>query len=252
MQVHRFCTKQEILHIRRMLHRSFCIMAMPTAVSAPPQLKNCDRLTRREFERRYEAMPDVKKAELIEGIVYMPSPVTARQHSQPHAYLTTWLGTYAIQTPGVTVHDNATVQLDLDNEPQPDALLRIDEARGGQSRINDEDYIEGPPELMVEVAHSSAAYDLHDKKRAYRRNGVQEYVVWQIAEGRIDWFQLDGGAYTVQTPDDDGCLHSTTFPGLVLDAGALLNDDPAAVLARLNDALGGEAHQAFVDRLQKE
>lgn len=225
-------------------------MATPPSVLAPLRLKNGDRLTRHEFERRYQAMPGVKKAELIEGKVYMPSSVTARQHSQPHAYLTTWLGTYAIQTPGVTVHDNATVQLDLDNEPQPDALLRIDEGCGGQSRINEDDYIEGAPELVVEVAHSSAAYDLYDKKCAYRRNGVQEYVVWQIAETRIDWFQLEGGAYKTQSPDDEGCLHSMTFPGLVLDVGALLDDNPAAVLVRLNEALGSEAHQAFVERVQ--
>jgi Uma2 family endonuclease len=225
-------------------------MATPS-VSTLPRLKNGDRLTRFEFERRYQAMPSIKKAELIEGKVYMPSPVTARHHSQPHAYLTTWLGTYAVHTPGVTVHDNATVQLDLDNEPQPDALLRIDEACGGQSCINDDDYIEGAPELVVEVAHSSAAYDLHDKKRAYRRNGVQEYVVWQMEEARLDWFQLEGGAYVVQSPDENGCLHSVVFPGLVLDAEALLDDDPAAVLTRLNEALGSETHRNFVSQLEE-
>ena len=224
------------------------------AISVSPtlQLKNGDRLTRDAFEERYASMNDVKKAELIEGKVYMPSPVTAFQHSQPHAYLTTWLGTYAMQTSGVTVHDNATVRLDLDNEPQPDALLRLDEACGGQSQISEDDYIEGAPELVVEIAHSSAAYDLHDKKTAYRRNGVQEYVVWQIEEAQLDWFQLDGGAYVAQQPDEDDCLHSAVFPGLVLDVEALLNDDPAAVLARLNEAIGSTAHRDFAEQLAQQ
>lgn len=224
-------------------------MATPSA-STLPRLKNGDRLTRFEFERRYQAMPGIKKAELIEGTVYMPSPVHANAHARPQNIIAGWLMTYDAHTPGVLSYDNATVQLDLDNEPQPDALLRIDEACGGQSRINADDYIEGAPELVVEVAHSSAAYDLHDKKRAYRRNGVQEYVVWQIAEARLDWFQLDGGAYVVQSPDANGCLHSAVFPGLVLDVEALLNDDPAAVLTRLNEALDRASHRDFVSQLE--
>ena len=131
-----------------------------------PALVNGDRLTRREFERRYEAMPHVKKAELIEGTVYMPSLVHANSHGRPHSIIMGWLLTYDAATPGVNSYDNTTVRLDLDNEPQPDALLRIDEDGNGQSRISDDDYVEGPPELIVEIAHSSAAYDLHDKKQA--------------------------------------------------------------------------------------
>lgn len=225
-------------------------MATPS-VSTLPRLKNGDRLTRFEFERRYQAMPGIKKAELIEGKVYMPSPVHANAHARPQNIIAGWLLTYDAHTPGVLSYDNATVQLDLDNEPQPDALLRIDEACGGQSRINDDDYIEGAPELVVEVAHSSAAYDLHDKKRAYRRNGVQEYVVWQMEEARLDWFRLKDGAYTTQSPDENGCLHSTAFPGLVLDGEALLDENPAAVLTRLNEALGSETHRNFVSRLEE-
>lgn len=139
-----------------------------------------DRLSRPEFERRYQAAPHINKAELIEGVVYMPSLVRAKSHSQPHGLLITWLGVYNAATPGVGLHDNPTVRLDLDNEPQPDALLRIETS--GQSHISEDDYIEGAPELIAEVAASSAAYDLHDKKRAYRRNGVQEYLVWQVLE----------------------------------------------------------------------
>ena len=216
-----------------------------------PALANGDRLTRREFERRYEAMPEVKKAELIEGTVYMPSPVHFEAHSHPHSAIVGWLVNYAAATPHVSVGDNATVRLDLDNEPQPDALLRIDADCGGQSHISDDDYIEGPPELIVEVAHSSAAYDLHDKKQAYRRNEVQEYVVWQIEDEKVDWFVLEEGAYLSLDPDEHGRLHSQVFPGLVLDVDALLAGDTAAVLEVVQDQVESEGHQAFVGRLSE-
>ena len=225
---------------------------MSSSSSPPiPALANGDRLTRDEFERRYEAMPHVKKAELIEGTVYMPSPVHATAHGEPHAHIMTWLGVYAAATPGVSVADNATVRLDLDNEPQPDALLRIAADCGGQSRISEDDYVDGAPELIVEVAHSSAAYDLHDKKHAYRRNGVQEYVVWQIEDDRIDWFVLEVGAYLSLSSDEDGRLASRTFPGLVMDVEALRREDVSAVLALVQEHVGTDAHQAFVDRLQR-
>jgi Uma2 family endonuclease len=153
-------------------------------------LESGDRLTRAEFERRYDAMPHIKKAELIEGVVYVPSPVRSASHAQRHGLIITWLGVYAAATPGVELNDNATVRLDLDNEPQPDALLRLHERLGGQTRLSPDDYIEGGPELVAEIAASSAAYDVHDKLRVYRRNQVQEYLVWQVHEHRLDWWRF--------------------------------------------------------------
>lgn len=144
---------------------------------APPLLENGDHLSRCEFERRYLARPDIKKAELIERMVYIPSPVRAKSHAEPHARILTWLGVYCASTPQVQLGDNATVRLDLDNEPQPDALLRLQATAGGRSSVSEDDYVEGAPELIVEVASSSASYDLHDKLQVYRRNGVQEYIV---------------------------------------------------------------------------
>jgi len=140
-------------------------------------LENGDTLTRAEFERRYEAMPYLKKAELIERVVYVPSPVRHSYHGHQHAHLINWLGHYEAHTPGVEVSDNVTVRLDLDNEPQPDALLFIDPACSGHALIDADGYIEGAPELVAEVASSSVSYDLHAKLRVYRRNGVREYIV---------------------------------------------------------------------------
>jgi Uma2 family endonuclease len=214
-----------------------------------PPLEPGDRLTRDEFERRYEAMPLLKKAELIEGVVYMPSPVRHRRHGAPHAHVIGWLGQYQAATEGVQVGDNSTIRLDLDNEPQPDALLLIDPARGGQARISADDYIEGAPELVAEIAASSASFDLNTKLTVYRRNGVQEYIVWRVLDGEIDWFVLRQGQYVRQVPDAQGLLRSDVFPGLWLDATALVQGDLARVLAVVQQGVSTPEHAAFVGRL---
>jgi len=204
-----------------------------------------DRLSREEFERRYERMPHLKKAELVEGIVYMPSPLRAKKHGRPHNDLGTWLGVYASETPGVECFDNSTVRLDLDNEPQPDLVLLKSPAKGGQARISQDDYIEGAPELVVEIVASSSAYDLHQKKGAYRRNGVREYLAWITGESRLVWWELREGEYQELTPAADGLLKSRVFPGLWLDTAALLRGDLKAALASLRRGLESAEHTAF-------
>ena len=220
-----------------------------SSCEAIPPLENGDTLTRAEFERRYEAMPHLKKAELIERVVYMPSPVRQSQHGEPHAHLIIWLGHYLVGTPGVTVGDNSTVRLDLDNEPQPDALLLIDPTCGGQARFSSDDYIEGSPELVAEVASSSVSYDLHAKLHVYRRNGVREYLVWRVLEQAIDWFVLRAGQYERLPIDANGWLRSAVFPGLWLDPAALVRGDLATVLAMVQQGLGSPEHATFVARL---
>ncbi len=215
-----------------------------------PPLVAGDRLTRAEFERRYTAMPHVKKAELIEGVVYIPSPVSTEKHAAPHSDLVTWLGVYRAGTPGVQAGDNGTVRLDLDNEPQPDGLLRILPEFGGRSRTVD-GYVEGGPELVAEVAASSASYDLHDKLNAYRRNGVQEYFVWRVWDRAVDWFILRNGRYQRLALTPAGYYVSEVFPGLWLDPAALLMGDLARVLAVLQEGLASPDHAAFVRRLQQ-
>ncbi len=154
-----------------------------------PPLVAGDRLTRAEFERRYLAMPEIKKAELVEGIVYMPSPVRLTRHGQQHVLLTTWLGYYFGKTPGIKhVGDNVTVRLDEDNEPQPDLCLLLPAAAGGAAKVDADGYIAGPPELVCEVSGSTVSMDLNQKLGAYRRNGVREYLVWRVDDAAIDFF----------------------------------------------------------------
>jgi Uma2 family endonuclease len=218
--------------------------------SKVPPLEPGDRLTREEFERRYDAMPHLKKAELIEGVVYMPSPVRVRRHGHPHFRLIAWLGAYEGVTPGVLGADNTTARLDLDNDAQPDVLLLIDPARGGQAQISADDYIESAPELVAEVAASSASYDLHTKLDVYRRNGVREYLVWRVLDDEFDWFVLRNGQFQPLAPDAGGVLRSEVFPGLWLDAAALLRGDMSRVLAVVQQGLASPEHAAFVQRLQ--
>ncbi len=214
-----------------------------------PLLCAGDRLTRDEFERRYAAMPDLKKAELIEGVVYMTSAVRYEQHGWPERVLSRWLGYYEDLTPGLGAAGNCTVRLDLDNEPQPDLLLRLPDGAGGTSRVGADGYLEGPPELAIEVAASSVSYDLHQKLHAYRRNGVQEYLVHRVDDGEVDWFLLERGAYVRQRPDADGILRSRVFPGLWLDVPALLRGDLRALRGAVERGIAGPEHAAFVARL---
>lgn len=192
-------------------------------------LETGDLLTRREFERRYEAWPEIKKAELVEGVVFVASPVKATAHGEQHGHVMAWLGAYCASHAGVMLADNTTVRLDLDNELQPDALLRKRE--GGTSRIDEDGYVSGAPELVVEVASTSASYDLHQKLAVYRRNGVQEYIVWRVLDGALDWFELREGNYIHLRPNRRGVIQSRVFPGLRLAVSKLLSGDLAGVLA---------------------
>src|SRR5581483_3356767 len=141
-------------------------------------------------------------------------------------------------------------RLDRDNEPQPDALLMIDPARGGHARVSPDDYVEGAPEWVGEIAASSTSFDLHTKLQVYRRNGVREYVVWRVLDQQLDWFVLAAGAFQPLLPDAAGILRSPTFAGLWLDAAALLRGDMRQVLAVVQQGLASPEHAAFVRQLQ--
>lgn len=214
-----------------------------------PILENGDCLVREEFERRYAAMPELKKAELIEGRVYMASAVR-RDHGKAHGDIMAWLGGYYAMTPGIHVYDNATVEVDDRNELQPDAALRIESDAYNPDWRDTGQYIEHAPQLIVEVAGSSASYDLHEKLIVYQRFGVKEYVVWQLYENQLDWFQLVQGKYERLPPDADQVVRSRIFPGLYLAVEALLAGDMETVFTTLQQGLQSEQHQVFVRYLQ--
>jgi Uma2 family endonuclease len=175
--------------------------------------------------------------------------VTFVDHGQPHFRVIAWLGLYESATAGVEGADNTTVRLDLDNEPQPDAFLRIRPDLGGQSRDSGK-YVGGAPELIVEVAASSVSYDLYDKLRAYQRNGVREYVVWRVEDRAIDWFVLRDDRYTPLPLSHAGYYQSEVFPGLWLDPAAMIRGDLAHVMTVLQQGLASPEHADFLRRLR--
>jgi Putative restriction endonuclease len=221
----------------------------PAPEDTPRPLKNGEHLTRAEFERRYEAMPHLKKAELLRGVVFMPSPVRLDRHGEPQGDLVWWLVTYKISTPGVRSGDNTTARMGPEDEPQPDALLMIPRERGGQSWVDAEGYLAGAPELAAEVTASSKSYDLNVKLEVYRAHGVREYLVWRVEDRAVDWFILRQDRYEALAAGADGILRSEVFPGLWLDAEALVAGDLPRLAAVLQEGLASDEHQAFVQRL---
>lgn len=219
------------------------------AVRPIPPLRQGDHLSADEFMRRYEAMPEVKKAELIQGVVYMPSPVSMDEHGGPHFDFNGWLCYYRAFTPGTQGGDNTTVRLGPRDVPQPDALLRILPECGGQTRTVNRYVVQGP-ELAAEVAASSVSYDLHAKLETYRAAGVQEYVIWRVEDAAIDWFVLQSGVYEKLPLTPAGRYESRVFPGLWLDPAALLRGDLQRVFAVLQEGIATAEHAAFVEQLR--
>lgn len=218
------------------------------AVEVPP-LRDGDRMTREEFERRWDAMPEVKNAELIEGVVHMP-PVS-RSHGTPHFDLIVLLGWYRMVTPGTEGAADTSIRFDDTNMPQPDALLRILETHGGRSRVDADGYYENGPELVAEIARTTAAYDLGVKREVYRRFGVREYIVWRVEDRAIDWFALRNGVYVPLPPGPDGVLRSEVFPGLWLDPAALVAGNAVRLLAVAQQGHGSPEHAEFMRELQR-
>lgn len=216
-----------------------------------PRLQPGDRLTRAEFEKRFDATPGLKKAELIEGTVYMPPPVSHSDHGSPHADLMAFVGLYRIHTPGVIGGDNSSLRLDLDNMPQPDAYLMIPSMCGGQATVDEDGYVSGAPELIAEIAASSVSYDLHQKLNVYRRSGVREYVVWRTQDRAIDYFILRAGEYQRLSPGDDGICRSEVFPGLWLSTEAMLAGDLAAVAKVVQQGAASDEHASFLKRVSQ-
>jgi Uma2 family endonuclease len=225
--------------------------ALSNLVLSPsvPPLREGDRLSAAEFERRYDAMPDLKKAELLDGVVYMGSPVSTLRHGSPHSLLLGWLVNYWVATPGTLPSDNGTVRIDDKNVPQPDALLMIQ--REGHSRLDERGYVAGGPELVAEVAGGRTDSILREKKKTYRRAGIREYILWHVEDGEVEWFSLNGSRYVKLRAGRDGIHRSIVFPGLWLDVAALVRIDGPEVMRVLSLGLVSPEHAAFVLRLRE-
>ena len=213
-----------------------------------PLLCNGDRMKQPEFHKRYEAYPEDAKFELVGGVVYMASPLRM-PHGRYQPKLSLVFALYESETPGVELADNATVILGVESEPQPDLMLRILTEAGGRSSVNADDYCQGPPELLAEIAHSTRAIDMNQKREDYERAGVQEYVVLCVEERELHWLHFPSRRPI--RPDRQGVARSRVFPGLWLDVPALLERDGPRLTAAVQRGLSSPAHAAFVRRLEK-
>ena len=221
---------------------------MATVEESIPPLVEGQRLTRDEFLRRWEAHPEINKAELIGGTVFMPSPLSV-EHAVMDSDVGGWLLAYRSATPGTESGHNAT-SLIREETPQPDNFLRILPEYGGGSRIEGK-YLGGRPELLVEICGSSASYDLHDKLELYQAARIPEYLAVLLFEKEVRWHRLLGRRYKLLSPDRDGLLRSRVFPGLWLDSKALLEGNIQQVLARLQEGLNSPEHKRFVAKLAR-
>lgn len=227
-------------------HHHERVQGEETKTQGVPPLHNGDCLTRTAFERIYTAHPEIKKAELIEGVVYVSSPVNPR-HGEPHSDIIAWVGSYRAATPGIRVFDNTSLRLDADNEPQPDVSVFVDP----QKTIPVDEILNVIPTLIVEIASSSAAYDLNQKLHVYRRNGVQEYLVLLVHERETRWYRWEEGQYIQLQPDSEGILCSQVMPGLWLHSERFWQGDLAGVLAVLQQGIDTPHHKAFIEQVQK-
>jgi Uma2 family endonuclease len=213
----------------------------------PPRLDSGDRMDSETFMAIYEQMPEDFRAQLIEGVVLVASPMTA-EHGGPLNKANGWLFTYQARTPGVFAYDATTIRLGPKNSPEPDASLLVHPDCGGQARFEGT-YIVGAPELVVEVSYSSWAVDLNEKRNVYQAAGVREYVVIILRDSEVRWHVLRDGRFERATPDNDGLYRSTVFPGLWLDPAALLVGDATRLIAAVDRGTATPEHAAFVARL---
>src|SRR5262249_1436842 len=219
--------------------------------STLPPLENGDQLDQQTFHARYQAMPGDCRAELIGGIVYIPSPQKV-PHSKAQQLVVRWLDEYAEATPGTEALLNNTQILGPDSEPEPDACVFIAPESAGQVYLDADECLHGPPELIVEVSSSTESIDLHRKKRDYQKAGVREYVVLALRTQQVFWFVRQRGTYREVPLPSEGIFRSRVFPGLWLDAEAVLGNRRQRVLATLRRGLATPEHAAFVAKLKKQ
>lgn len=214
-----------------------------------PRLEPGDHLDQKTFHARYVAMPEDVKAELIGGVVYMPAAL-GRRHGRHHSLVNYWLYRYEDFTHGVEVYDNATTIMGPESEPQPDVSLIIVPPCGGQMRYTADGYLEGAPELAVEIASSTESYDLHSKKRDYERAGVKEYIALALRQEKVFWFANQDNRFVELSPGADGIYRSAVFPGLWLDADAMLALNSKCVIEVLEQGVAAPEHAEFARRLE--
>jgi Uma2 family endonuclease len=187
------------------------------AIGEAPLLKR-HRLTVRDYYRMGEAgifAPDAR-VELIEGEIIDMAPIGTRHGAAVKrlvALLTSALGSRVI----VAVQDPLRLS-DL-SEPEPDLMLLKPRA---------DFYAEAHPSaadvlLLIEVADSSARYDLEVKLPLYARHGVPEVWIVDLQARLMRFFRSPAGdtyAETSATPSP-GLAPIAALPGVEIDLASI-------------------------------
>lgn len=213
-----------------------------------PPLNSGDRLSRSEFHHRYGQYPEIKKAELVEGVVIVGSPVH-KQHSIPHFRFATVLGVYCAGTPGILAGDNQSVILDHENELQPDLCVWVAGEQSAKAEESEKGPLIGAPDLVVEIAASSASHDLHNKLNVYRRNRVREYLVLLAYERETRFFRLADGEFATVRPDADGVTRSQVLPGFWFRSDWFWEGKTSELLQLVQEGLASQEHEEFAAKL---
>jgi hypothetical protein len=215
---------------------------------APP-LADGQLVSLEEFEQRFDATPDLKHAELLDGVAYLRHDGRAFAGSC-RAALIGWLGVYSASTRFLLPGAHGHVALDDRNELQPDAILAVRPEAGGTVVLDATGVVRSAPDFAADVFTTTNATLLPKRIAAHERGGTLEYLVWYAEHKCVDWLVRERGEFVAMNPDPaDGLLKSVAFPGLWLDATALLNGDLDTVLAALQRGLASAEHKAFVSQL---
>ncbi len=213
-----------------------------------PPFQNGDAMDQPTFHALYVGTPRGFRAELIEGIVYMASPVQLR-HGGPSLKVSQWLGAFADEVEGAQAYNEITAILTATSEPQPDHTLIVLPEAGGQTRENADGFLVGAPELALEISNTTALIDLHAKKTMYERCGVREYIVVETKRQAVHWFVRRGDKFAPLKSDADGIFKSRVFLGLWLDGSALFDRSAKRLLATLQLGLATPEHAKFAAKL---
>ncbi len=175
-----------------------------------------DMIRTRMTAEEFLALPETTAIhELLDGEVYMaPPPMTSHQSVSGNAYF--YLRTLIQQ--GRWFAAPTGVYLDEVNIPEPDILwLAPDHIDKIKPR-----YIEGAPDLIVEIlSKSTAARDKESKFHLYERHGVLEYWMVDPSNEYVEVYLLKDGVFDrTGVHDKSGSFTSSLFGDVVIQVAA--------------------------------
>ena len=154
-------------------------------------------------------------------LIMSPSPISLHQIISGRILQLALNFLDASNNNGFLVSAPMDVRFDEGNIYQPD-ILYIEESRKDEIV---KDFVEGAPDLIIEIlSPSNAYYDLRQKKEVYEKYGVKEYIIIDPIAQNADLYLLKEGAYYLhQRSAKDEHLNSTLLKGFSINLKQLFN-----------------------------